>query len=47
MFREKKRYAKKKKKASNEKRWNQGKEIKGINMGVVHIQKVEDRRRER
>ena len=46
MFREKKRYVKRKK-ASNEKRWNQGKEIKGINMGVVHIQKVEDRRRER
>ena len=39
MFRDKKRYVKKKK-TSNDKRWNQGKEIKGINMGVVHIQKV-------
>ena len=45
MFREKKRYIKKK--ASNEKGWNQGKEIKGINMGVVHIQKVGDGRGER
>ena len=46
MFREKKRYVKKKK-ASNEKGWNQGKKVKGINIGEVHIQKVGDGRGER
>ena len=46
MFRQKKRYVKKKR-ASNEKGWNQGKEMKGINVGVVHIQKVGDGRGER
>ena len=46
MFREKKRYVKRKK-ASNEKRWTQGKEIKGINIEVVYIQQVGDGRGER